>query len=194
MARAGRHVLASIAGALGLVGVAVLGFFALLLWAFAHGGAPVREPAWEQLKDPVVVAAARQACARLAEDVAAIPAPRPGAPTARRTAAMTAENTAIDRLVRRMRGLGARRLEADPPALEWVGDWAALAGARERYAGDLVAGRPATFQMPRTPDGFRVVDRIDDVPGCAVPERLYDLPATDDAGEPVATTGYIPGS
>lgn len=165
----------------GSIGLACLAAVVLLggaLWVFAHSGAPIRDtPRWGQFEDPAVIAAAQRGCARLEQGLAAIPAPAIGAPPARQRAAMDAENAAVERVVRQMRALGSQRLADDPPALDWVGDWEALVAARERYATDLVAGRPATFDMPVTAEGWQVVDRIDHaVPGCIVPERLYELP------------------
>ena len=155
-------------------GITVVTVFVLLsgygLWAYAnadHLGI---------LDNPEVTSIVGPACTAMAAAVKHVPTPPPGAPPAQVAAAVRSQNQALTTLTKTVRALGDETLDGDHPAQAWLSDWDTLIRLRERYAADLLAGKPATFTLP-TVDGVPVTDRISD-PGvsCPVPPVLTALP------------------
>ena len=148
----------------GFVAVSIVG-----LWEYAnadHLGI---------LDIPDVVNRASQACATMAQQVAAIPQPLPGDVTGE-VRTIRAQDQALGRLVTSMKALGQDRLSHDHPALPWIADWQTLIQLRETYADDLAAGHDPTLVIP-TIDGFPITHRMSD-PGidCPIPAQLTAMP------------------
>jgi hypothetical protein len=127
------------------------------------------------LDSPDVVNRASQACATMAEQIAAIPQPLPGDATGE-VGAIRAQDQALGRLVTSMEALGQDRLSHDHPAQPWIADWQTLIRLRETYADDLAAGRHPTLVIP-TIDGYPITHRMSD-PGidCPIPAQLTAMP------------------
>jgi hypothetical protein len=66
-------------------------------------------------------------------------------------------------LVSRLEGLGASKLDDDPPATEWIKDWRRLTDARTEFATILSDGKPHAFSIPETDDGYPITIRMTDV-------------------------------
>ncbi len=88
--------------------------------------------------------------------------------------ALRDQNTAVTKMVDRIRSLSAKVRGSDRPLDEWLDDWEALVSGRERYVGQQRRGEDAMFRVPKSPDGEPINVRMDmageDV--CAVPEVL----------------------
>ncbi len=88
--------------------------------------------------------------------------------------ALRDQNTAVTKMVDRIRSLSAKVRGSDRPLDEWLDDWESLVSGRERYVGQQRSGDDAKFRVPTSPDGEPINERMDmageDV--CAVPQVL----------------------
>jgi hypothetical protein len=88
--------------------------------------------------------------------------------------ALRDQNSAVTKMVDRIRKLSAKVRESDQPLDQWLDDWEALVSGRERYVGQQRRGVDSTFRVPRSPDGEPINQRMnmagEDV--CAVPDVL----------------------
>jgi hypothetical protein len=96
--------------------------------------------------------------------------------------ALADQNTAVKKMIDRIRSLESTVRESDQPLDAWLADWEALVSGREDYVGQQRRGVDTTFHVPRSPDGDPINERMDlageDV--CPVPEVLLrpDLAGT----------------
>ena len=90
--------------------------------------------------------------------------------------ALRDQNTAVEKMVDRIRSISAKVRGADQPLDAWLDDWETLVTDRERYIGLQRRGEDAKFRVPRTPDGDPINVRMDlaaeDV--CDVPDVLLE--------------------
>lgn len=130
----------------------------------------------ELIDDERTWAALAAPCARL-QDVAG--AVDPGAAPVERAAQLDAVVAAVGDITTAVRALPADALD-ESPVQGWLGDWDAIGAELERYAGDLAAGRDATFDMPQTDDGYTVTFRMNVAgpDGCTVPAAIESLDRT----------------
>jgi hypothetical protein len=90
--------------------------------------------------------------------------------------ALRDQNTAVEKMVKRIRSISAEVHGSDRTLDAWLNDWETLVSDRERYIGQQRRGVDAEFRVTRTPDGDPINERMDmaaeDV--CAVPEVLLE--------------------
>lgn len=88
--------------------------------------------------------------------------------------ALRDQNTAVKKMVDRIRSLSAKVRESDQPLDQWLDDWETLVSGRERYVGQQRRGDDTKFRVPKSPDGEPINVRMnmagEDV--CAVPKVL----------------------
>jgi hypothetical protein len=146
-----------------VVVAAALVFVALSrLWTYANTDDP------NLVEQGTIARTAASACAVM-RNAAAAAAVATTAPISQRVGAINAQNDAVTELVATMNELGAKRLESDQPANQWLEDWQRLVAARDAYARSLAAGRPTPMTLP-TIDGRGLVDRLNNVGlNCRVP-------------------------
>lgn len=126
------------------------------------------------LDDPVVMAAAGQACQKLRVEVDAA-SPPAGGGAAEMARSIRLQDRAIQGLVDQMTRLGQDRLAGDHPSLFWLDDWRTLLRLRESYARDLLAGRKPHLVLPRV-DGIPITHRMTELADCDVVKELASLP------------------
>ncbi len=118
---------------------------------------------------------AAAACTRLRTDLDALPPLATDAPAAARQERLAVQDRAITALVAQVRAVGRAALDADVPAEQWLGDWQALAAARQAYA---AGGATGPFTPPLDDQGRPVTDRMGrvGVDACVVPRSLTLAP------------------
>jgi len=128
----------------------------------------------DQIDTDAVVQVATDACIRLRLGVDSLPPPAPQAPLAARRDRVAEQSRLVARLVADVRAVGRPALDADVPTEQWLGDWTALAQAREAY---VDGGAVGTFSVP-VQDGRPISDRMDaiGVDACRVPDGLKASP------------------
>jgi hypothetical protein len=86
------------------------------------------------------------------------------------------QNTAVTTMVDRIRLVASKVRESDQPVDAWLEDWEALVTGRQDYLGQQRRGSDREFQVPRSPDGEPINERMDmaaeDV--CPVPDVLLE--------------------
>jgi hypothetical protein len=90
--------------------------------------------------------------------------------------ALRDQNTAVERMVDRIRSISAKVRESDRPLDAWLDDWETLVSDRERYIGQQRRGEDTKFRVPRTPDGDPINERMDVAAEevCKVPNVLLE--------------------
>ncbi|MGH3749038.1 MAG: hypothetical protein ACRDT8_16745, partial [Micromonosporaceae bacterium] len=90
--------------------------------------------------------------------------------------ALRDQNTAVERMVDRIRSISAKVRQSDRPLDAWLDDWEMLVSDRERYIGKQRRGEDARFRVPRTPDGDPINERMDMAAEevCKVPNVLLE--------------------
>lgn len=90
--------------------------------------------------------------------------------------ALRDQNTAVERMVDRIRSISAKVRESDRPLDAWLDDWETLVSDRERYIGQQRRGEAGEFRVPRTPDGDPINERMDLAAEevCTVPNVLLE--------------------
>ena len=90
--------------------------------------------------------------------------------------ALRDQNSAVEKMVDRIRSISAKVRGSDQPLDAWLDDWEALVSGREQYIGQQRRGDDAKFRVPRSPDGEPINERMDmaaeDV--CDVPDVLLE--------------------
>ena len=90
--------------------------------------------------------------------------------------ALRDQNTAVEKMVDRIRSISSKVRGSDRPLDAWLDDWETLVSDRERYIRQQRRGEDAEFRVTRTPDGDPINVRMDlaaeDV--CDVPEVLLE--------------------
>jgi len=71
------------------------------------------------------------------------------------------QNTAVRKMVDRIRTVGPKIRESDQPLDAWLADWEKLVSGREAYLGQRRRGDDADFRVPRTSDGEPINVRMD---------------------------------
>jgi len=96
--------------------------------------------------------------------------------------ALADQNTAVRKMVDRIRTVGPKVRKSDQPLDAWLADWEKLVSGRENYLGQKRRGVDTTFRVPRTSDGDPINVRMDMAAEgiCPVPEVLLkpDLTGT----------------
>lgn len=123
------------------------------------------------INDPRVLKVAVRECKLMTSTVEG--QPFTGSPE-ERLDALRDQNTAVTKMVDKIRSLGTKVRGSDQPLDAWLDDWEALVSGRERYIGQQRRGEDAKFRVPRSPDGDPINVRMDmaaeDV--CDVPKVL----------------------
>jgi hypothetical protein len=90
--------------------------------------------------------------------------------------ALRDQNTAVEKMIDRIRSLSTKVRESDRPLDAWLGDWEKLVSDRERYIGQQRRGEDAEFRVPRSPDGDPINERMDMAAEevCTVPDVLLE--------------------
>jgi hypothetical protein len=88
--------------------------------------------------------------------------------------ALADQNTAVKKMVDRIRIVGSKVRESDQPLDDWLADWETLVSDREDYLGQRRRGEDIDFRVPRSPDGDPINERMDMAAEavCPVPEVL----------------------
>ena len=85
--------------------------------------------------------------------------------------ALRDQNTAVTKMVDRIRSISSKVRGSDRPLDAWLEDWEALVSGRERYIGQQRRGEDAEFRVPRSPDGDPINERMD-----MAAEEVCDVP------------------
>ena len=90
--------------------------------------------------------------------------------------ALRDQNTAVEKMVDRIRSIRSKVRASDRPLDAWLDDWETLVSDRERYIGQQRRGDDAEFRVPRTPDGDPINERMDMAAEevCKVPDVLLE--------------------
>lgn len=90
--------------------------------------------------------------------------------------ALRDQNTAVEKMVDRIRSIRATVRESDRPLDAWLDDWETLVSVRERYIGQQRRGEDAEFRVPRTHDGEPITERMNMAAEevCKVPDVLLE--------------------
>ena len=90
--------------------------------------------------------------------------------------ALRGQNTAVEKMVDRIRSISSKVRGSDRPLDAWLDDWETLVSDRERYIRQQRRGEDAEFRVTRTSDGDPINERMDlaaeDV--CDVPDVLLE--------------------
>jgi hypothetical protein len=84
------------------------------------------------------------------------------------------QNTAVKRMVERIRSLESKVRKSDQPLDAWLADWESLVAGRETYLDQQRRGVDGTFRVPHSHDGQPINERMDMAAEevCAVPDVL----------------------
>jgi hypothetical protein len=97
-------------------------------------------------------------------------------------ASSKAIDASIEKMLVSLEGLGAKALNKDRPAVDWIEDWRRLVAARNQFLNDRKSGSDEEFVIPQTSDFYPITKRMVDVApaecGRAV-ELLLDLGTLD---------------
>ena len=85
--------------------------------------------------------------------------------------ALRDQNTAVTKMIDRIRALSSKVRGSDRPLDAWLEDWETLVSGRERYIGQQRRGEDTEFRVPRSPDGDPINVRMD-----MAAEKVCDVP------------------